>query len=556
MPQAPEGREQIDGGKSESLFLARINVLSEDDTIEAAVLGFADQIEDDTSLTNADQLRLVQAVRHKHSGAEDNITNQNKGMLAVLAYPFKAHVRDNNQDLMDTASLALLHAAEQFDPSVQRNFTNFAAPIIEDALIEQAPWARKNKLLNDGEPPINTILRFISKVKKATESDVNPDGSELDSGVDSTVILQEYSEILQYIHLPNDVIEQQYGIKYHELHRIVSDLCARFGLPNQASLALMCLEAGVSFDIRPIPDVSELTTIERAVAPLLHLPYEEVANIVGLRPQVVNKVASRLREKFNARSRIELVLMISIAQVEPVQPVLAPFTLMEQRVLPFINLETEEIMNKFGISKYAVDGAIGNAAKKVGVDTRRSLAFYLYNNGFDFDIPEPTRPLVDALDSKQMEFAHNLYLSNKDLAELSGLSESGIGSTVGWLAKKIGAKNRIELMLMSYMYDTGERREPDERTKRERLAEKLGWGALDVEQLQVLLESINPKQKNLINAYYLSEEGITWRTVAENFKMDRTLAIVTAQHGIQRILRMRRRAQNKEKNSRPPSFYE
>lgn len=549
MPEKPETNELIDGGQSEDLTQRKAVLLTNDNPMEAVLLDYAKQINQDTGLTNAEQIELVRAVVQDLPYARHYLTEGNRGFLATVAYPFRAHSYDNTGDLMDIAGYGLLEAALRFDPKITHNFLNFAAPIVQGLLVQEFPWAEQRKLLIDEEEPIYTIIRFASNVKEARSKDELARKTEQDSLAlleEPTTILREHADILKYIHLPNAIIRDEFGITESQLYRVITDMCQLLGVENRSSLALLCVEAGIDFEVGPIPDTSSLRSIELAVAPLLHLRYEEVARIVGITEEEVNTISTRLRKKFGARSRTELVLMTAIAEIEPVESPLKRFTAFERKVLPYLHLKTDEIMSRTGLSENAVNAAINRAAKTVGVDGRRSLALYLYNEGFDFEISKPKRPLVDVLDSDQMTFAKNLHLTDEELRKLTGLSDSTIHSNVYRFSKRLGARNRVELMLMAHMYDTGERREPDQRTKQEKLASKLGWGTLDIERLQRLLDSINDKQRTLVEAYYLSDEDVSWRAVSNEHNIPTTLAIVTARAG---ILRMRDMSENSNAES-------
>ena len=61
-------------------------------------------------------------------------------------------------------------------------------------------------------------------------------------------------------------------------------------------------------------------------------------------------------------------------------------------------METDEIAAKSGMSVYSVQRAINKASEKAGTNSRRSLAYFLQNQGMEFAINTPTKPLVELFD--------------------------------------------------------------------------------------------------------------------------------------------------------------
>jgi len=402
-------KRSIDGQRHESLFLSRTNLLTKNDPIEGAVLEYAIQINKNTAPTNAKQAELVRAVKHNLPYSRHNIIELNRGLLATIAYPFKAYSYDDTDELMDAASFALLEAAVKFDTRTDHGFVDFAAPIVQDALVGEVPWLKQNGLLSDDEQPIHTIIRFTSTVKNA------------------------------------------------------------------------------------------LTPTE------LLLKAEQ-----------------------------DQELSLRTAEVEP----LSAFTPFQQSVLPYINLSTQEIMQQTNLSQYNVGRAAFEAGKRVGVSGRKGLAAYLLERGFVFDIPAPTRPPNEILDSRQIVFAQNLHLSNDKLTQLTGVPENSIGPIILKLQKRLGAKTRVDLMLMARMYDGGELRQPDDRSRRDKLAGKLGWKVLDVERIRSELTKLSERQRTFVEAYYLSNREMDLYELAREHDVNIQAARSALKNGLNRLRKL------------------
>ena len=81
---------------------------------------------------------LVQRLQEGDTSAAEELLRQNSGYLTVLAKQYDKTVRGPSleEDLKQEGALALLKAAEQFDPSMGNRFLTYATPAIQAAMRE------------------------------------------------------------------------------------------------------------------------------------------------------------------------------------------------------------------------------------------------------------------------------------------------------------------------------------------------------------------------------------------------------------------------------------
>ena len=79
---------------------------------------------------------LVQRLQEGDASAAEELLRQNSGYLTVLAKQYDKTVRGPSleEDLKQEGAMAILKAAEQFDPSMGNRFLTYATPAIQAAL--------------------------------------------------------------------------------------------------------------------------------------------------------------------------------------------------------------------------------------------------------------------------------------------------------------------------------------------------------------------------------------------------------------------------------------
>ncbi|MDB5160070.1 MAG: hypothetical protein JWO99_333 [Candidatus Saccharibacteria bacterium] len=509
-------------------------VLDPRDPIDAEIIRYKTKIHKEETPTQLEQKELIRTIRFdEDQTAADKLVAINKGFIATIAYQFKSETFNNTEELFEAGSVALLEAATHYGLTASRvSFTNYAAAHIQNTLKGVAPEVQAPYLINDEPQPLLTIYKFLSTLKAMKRS-------ELDEHTRTTIL--SHADLVSLLPLTDEELFEKRGLNSSTFYKNLHSLYETLGIPNRASLALVSKKAGIEFDIAPIPKGTHFTPTERRIAPYLHLKFAEAAKILDYSEESVERVSTGLRAKLGARSRTELVLMLDTADLREPAPKpkeVEEFTSYELKVLPFIQHETSVIMQLTGLTNSGVQTALNKAFKRTGTNSRQALALNLLERGFPLAVAPPKDSLSALFHEKQMDVLKNLQLERSEVARLGDMTESAVSSFIYEAQQKTGARTQIELLLMAHLYDTGERRAKDERTKHERLAEKLGWGTLNAERLNGLLDTLNPKQQTLIKSYYLSGEEVTWNAIAKGLGIDTHVAISTAHYG---LLRMRNR---------------
>lgn len=184
--------------------------------------------------------------------------------------------------------------------------------------------------------------------------------------------------------------------------------------------------------------------------------------------------------------------------------VLEPFTLKQQRVLPYIYMDTEDIAATTGLSHPTVNINLFRAAKRIGAKNRYSLALYLQQQGLELNINHPPKPLGELFTVEQMELMQKLHLYDEELAQYFNLSKHKIEGSIHDLKIRAKARNRTELLLMAYKFDNGDRLDSDPTSRQEQLAAKLGLATLDLIELNGLMTDLDPESRVLIREFYLN----------------------------------------------------
>jgi DNA-directed RNA polymerase specialized sigma subunit/DNA-binding CsgD family transcriptional regulator len=509
-------------------------VLDPRDPIDAEIIKYKTKIHKEETPTQFEQKELIKTIQFSDDdSAADKLVAINRGFIAAIAYQFKSEAYDNTDELFEAGATALLDAAAHYNLANSKvSFTNYVAAHIQNTLKAVAPQVEAPYLINDEPQPLLTIYKFLSMLKTMKRS-------ELDEHTKVAILTN--ADIVSLLPLTDKELFEVRGLDSSTFYSRLHSLYETLGIPNRTSLALASKKAGIEFNTPKVPKGTHFTPTERKIAPYLHLEFAEVAKMLGYSEESVERVSTGLRAKLGAQSRTELVLMLDTADLREPAPKpkeVEEFTAYELKVLPFIQHETSVIMQLTGLTNSGVQTALNKAFKRTGTNSRQALALNLLERGFPIAIAPPKDSLNALFHEKQMDVLKNLHLERPEVARLGDMTENAVASFIYEAQQKTGARTQIELLLMAHIYDTGERRAKDERTKHERLADKLGWGTLNAERLNGLLEMLNPKQQTLIKSYYLSDEEITWSTIAKGLGIDTHVAISTAHYG---LLRMKNR---------------
>lgn len=120
---------------------------------------------------------LVQRLQEGDASAAEELLRQNSGYLTALAkqYDRTVHGPSLGEDLKQEGAIAILKAAEQFDPTLGNRFLTYATPVIQAAMRDCAarsalpltvPAGRYHRLWQ--------VLRLMAEKDKASEAELLP----------------------------------------------------------------------------------------------------------------------------------------------------------------------------------------------------------------------------------------------------------------------------------------------------------------------------------------------------------------------------------------------
>ena len=118
---------------------------------------------------------LVQRLQGGDPSAAEELLRQNSGYLTVLAKQYDKAVRGPSleEDLKQEGALALLKAAEQFDPSMGNRFLTYATPAIQAAMRDCAAGSTLPLTIPSGRyHQLRQVLRFMAEDEKASEAEL------------------------------------------------------------------------------------------------------------------------------------------------------------------------------------------------------------------------------------------------------------------------------------------------------------------------------------------------------------------------------------------------
>ena len=118
---------------------------------------------------------LVQRLQEGDASAAEELLRQNSGYLTVLAKQYDKTVRGPSleEDLKQEGAMAILKAAEQFDPSMGNRFLTYATPAIQAAMRDCAAGSALPLTIPSGRyHQLRQVLRFMAEDEKASEAEL------------------------------------------------------------------------------------------------------------------------------------------------------------------------------------------------------------------------------------------------------------------------------------------------------------------------------------------------------------------------------------------------
>lgn len=118
---------------------------------------------------------LVQRLQGGDPSAAEELLRQNSGYLTVLAKQYDKAVRGPSleEDLKQEGAMAVLKAAEQFDPTLGNRFLTYATPAIQTAMRDCAARNALPLTIPTGRyHQLRQVLRLMAEKDKASEAEL------------------------------------------------------------------------------------------------------------------------------------------------------------------------------------------------------------------------------------------------------------------------------------------------------------------------------------------------------------------------------------------------
>ena len=120
---------------------------------------------------------LVQRLQGGDPSAAEELLRQNSGYLTALAKQYDKTVRGPSleEDLKQEGAMAVLKAAEQFDPTLGNRFLTYATPAIQAAMRDCAARNALPLTVPAGRyHQLRQVLRLMAEKEKASEAELLP----------------------------------------------------------------------------------------------------------------------------------------------------------------------------------------------------------------------------------------------------------------------------------------------------------------------------------------------------------------------------------------------
>jgi DNA-binding CsgD family transcriptional regulator len=515
------------------------------DPIDVLVIDYKKAVQRDHLLTERENRELIGCYQRHDLEAGRQLVRSHRGLVAAVAYPFKDYAA--SEDLLVAGSKSLLAAALSYDLQTTGDFQDHIIVSLRTKFESDYPDTKKYEPEDYGVVPMAKLVMFVHDLH---EPETDQERSQLQlRRMLPKVPLGSFGlterRVLPVLHLPGEEASRRAGLQLSSIRSATHRVSEKFGAQTREELAIELHRLGVRYDLLPPPLAGSLTVRERLVAACLYKRNPEIAVELGMTEKTVGRSVQSLLRKTHARTRTELALMAHVYRWRPTSHELADktpevfkkFPSFQRPILERLDKPSEMVCKELGLSEWAVQGAITRAMAIAGVKTRTALALQLHEQGITFDVPEPARPLAEILNEQELYVARSLGEKNQTIAVQLGLPVKRVHDLVGYVKFKTGISHRAALALMVKVHDSGESKQPYHNVlpREERFFAALGIAPRPFVEARSLLRFATPRQTEYLEAYYFSEEQLSWRGVAKLLKVQRPVAIQIANRGLARI---------------------
>ena len=197
-------------------------------------------------------------------------------------------------------------------------------------------------------PPLYTIYKYLSTLKKRPDTDTDPDLDPDNIEVDETAGLTD-----NFVTLINPLADEQTN-QYDMLSK------------NEI--------------------LAGLTTTEKKIVPYLHLPKSEIMLNTGMRNATIQMIISRLTRRTQTTNQQDLALLLYTEGFMPIIPTSKVpfeemFNLLQIEVLQNLHFTKQELAAKFSLPEHLISPLIRDALIVTGARTTTELLLMAHEYG-------------------------------------------------------------------------------------------------------------------------------------------------------------------------------
>lgn len=302
------------------------NYLDPQDPIDRLLIDYKEDVTNDSLQTAAEQRSLIVGLRNGDLDSARALIDGHRGLIAAIAYPFKAGEL-NSEQLLERGVHAFVQAAKTYDTTGGVDFSDYAAAAVHDVFSDATPDMAGGSFIGLPQRPMESVYQFMQTVRPVRGSQSKQRLEEQMAARKRLKLDPLQRTILQRIvYMKDKDVAQQPDIDLStdSIAKHVSDIMQAASLPhnNRTALLLKLHREGMKFHVAtPIKPVDQaLYAHEITIAQHLHLPYEEIMEIdevkeflgSNCRIERVGEIVYQARQKIGARTRQELALMVEI----------------------------------------------------------------------------------------------------------------------------------------------------------------------------------------------------------------------------------------------------
>lgn len=338
--------ENIAGGQFKAEVLSppiEDRLLDPENPVDKEVLRYIHQIQNDTAPSQSEQRNLIKSIHQKDKAVEIDLIKLNKGLISSIAHALNTLDVDTSLKTIPAGVAALLESAATYNFKLPKtSFTNYAIPQIHQAMEAAAPESEVPYVFDQETPPLYTIYKYLSTLKK--KPNLDPENDEIDETANPT------DDSVTPI---NPMIDEQL---------------------NETDLS--------SKDEKMV----DLTTTEKRVIPYLYHPKSEIMRITGMRNMTVQMVINRLTRRTKTANQQALALYLYtegfiLTIPTPNVPFEDVFHPRQIEVLQNLQLTKHELATKFSLTEDSISSLIRDALIVTGARTTTELLLMAHTYG-------------------------------------------------------------------------------------------------------------------------------------------------------------------------------